>query len=106
MYGRFKKFGGYTGEWAEGAGGGSTTGTAFTFLLIGAVVGAAVALLFSPAKGGEVRSAISRGYRKTVDGVTERTKDLRERGSKFLGIDRGSEAELQFRIAKHQKPYR
>ena len=93
----YKKFGGYTGEWAEGPGGGSTAGTAITFLLIGAVVGAAVALLFSPAKGGEVRSAISRGYRKTVDGVTERTKDLRERGSNLLGIDRGSEAELQFR---------
>jgi hypothetical protein len=44
-----------------------------------------------------VRNAISRGYRKTVDGVTERTKDLRERGSNLLGIDRGSEAELQFR---------
>jgi|SwirhisoilCB1_FD_contig_91_1472237_length_468_multi_3_in_0_out_0_1 gas vesicle protein len=93
----YKKFGGYTGEWAEGTGGGSTTGTAITFLLIGAVVGAAVALLFSPVKGGEVRSAISRGYRKTVDGVTERTKDLRERGSNLLGIDRGSEADLQFR---------
>ena len=48
----YKKFGGYTGEWAEGTGGGSTTGTAITFLLIGAVVGAAVALLFSPVKGG------------------------------------------------------
>ena len=92
----YHKFGGYTGELTESTGS-SGAGTAITFLLIGAVVGAAVALLFSPVKGGDVRNAISRGYRKTVDGVTERTRDLRERGSNLLGIDRGSEAELQFR---------
>ncbi len=94
----YKKFGGYTGEGevaierSE-----SAVGTAITFLLIGVAVGAAAALLFSPAKGQDMRNAISRGYRRTVNGVTERTRDLRERGSNLLGIERGSEAELQFR---------
>lgn len=93
----YHKFGGYTGEIGPDNRSESTVGTAITFLLIGAAVGAAISLLFSPMNGGDVRSAISRGYRRTVDGVTERTKDLRERGSNLLGIERGSEAELQFR---------
>ena len=92
----YKKFGGYTGEIVVERNE-SAVGTAITFLLIGAAVGAAVALLFSPLNGEDVRSAISRGYRRTVDGVTDRTKDLRERGSNLLGIERGSEADLQFR---------
>jgi gas vesicle protein len=91
----YKKFGGYTGEIVVERNE-SSTGTAIAFLLIGAAVGAAVALLFSPLNGEDVRSAISRGYRRTVDGVTDRTKDLRERGSNLLGIDRG-ETDLQFR---------
>jgi hypothetical protein len=91
----YRKFGGYTGEIVVERSE-SAVGTAITFLLIGAAVGAAVALLFSPVNGEDVRSAISRGYRRTVDGVTERTKDLRERGSNLLGIDRG-EGDLQFR---------
>ena len=93
----YRKFGGYTGEMVRAKEMNRRQERPLRFLLIGAVVGAAVALLFSPVKGEEVRSAISRGYRRTVDGVTERTKDLRERGSNLLGIDRGSEAELQFR---------
>lgn len=92
----YKKFGGYTGE-IEVEKEQPAVGTALTFLLIGAVAGAAVALLLSPVNGEDVRNAIRRGYRRTVDGVTDRTRDLRERGSNLLGIDRGSEAELQFR---------
>lgn len=92
----YRKFGGYTGE-IEVERNESAAGTAIVFLLIGAAVGAAVAILFSPVNGEDVRNAISRGYRRTVDGVTERTKDLRQRGSNLLGIDRGSEADLQFR---------
>ena len=92
----YRKFGGYTGELAETTSA-SMAGTAVTFLLIGVAVGAAVALLFSPVNGEDVRNAISRGYRRTVDGVTDRTRDLRQRGSNLLGIERGSEADLQFR---------
>jgi gas vesicle protein len=90
------KFGGYTGEHEETTST-STAGTAITFLLIGAAVGAVVALLCSPVKGQDVRNAISRGYRRTVDGVTDTTRELRQRGSNLLGIERGSEADLQFR---------
>jgi gas vesicle protein len=90
------KFGGYTGEHEETTST-STAGTAITFLLIGAAVGAVVALLSSPVKGQDVRNAISRGYRRTVDGVTDTTRELRQRGSNLLGIERGSEADLQFR---------
>jgi gas vesicle protein len=92
----YRKFGGYTGEIAVEREQ-SDVGTAITFLLIGAAVGAVISLLFSPVNGEDVRAAIGRGYRRTVDGVTDRTKDLRERGSNLLGIDRGTETDLQYR---------
>lgn len=98
----YRKFGGYTGEMVD-EGDGLSKGKAIAFLLIGAAVGAAATLLFSPLSGEDVRSAIARGYRQTVDGVTDRTKDLRQRGSNLLGIDRGSEADLQFRKSEENR---
>ncbi|HEV2988430.1 MAG TPA: YtxH domain-containing protein [Candidatus Angelobacter sp.] len=65
-----------------------STGTALAFLLIGVGVGAAAALLLTPMSGRELRGTISRGYRSTLDGISEGTQRLRERGSSLLGFNR------------------
>lgn len=75
---------------------GPSAGTVITSLLVGAGIGAALACLFTPRNGSELRGAISRGYRKTVDNVTQHTRDLREHGSNLLGIDRGTEVEKHY----------
>lgn len=66
----------------------SNVGRAITFLLIGIGVGAAAALLFTPMSGRDLRQSISSGCRRAVDGITEQTRNLRERGSNLLGFSR------------------
>ena len=61
---------------------------AVKFLLIGAGIGAAAALLFTPMSGRECREAIRKGYRNALDGISEQTRNLRERGSNLLGFRR------------------
>ena len=82
----YENYGDYTQQTKEGSG--TNTGTAVKFLLIGMGVGATVALLFSPMSGREVREAIRHGYRSTVDGISQQTRNLRERGSNLLGFNR------------------
>lgn len=74
-----------------------TGGRALVLLLIGVGIGAGVAILLTPRSGRDIRDAIGRGYRRTLDGVTERTRDLRERGSNLLGFTREAEADRQYR---------
>jgi len=74
------------------AGAGTITG----LLFLGAGIGAALACLFTPNRGSELRDAIRRGYRKTVDDVTQRTRDLREHGSNLVGMDRPSDLEKHY----------
>ena len=102
----YKKFGGYTGEWAEGAGGGSTTGTAFTFLLIGAVVGAAVALLLSPQRAGRCAAPSAAAIVRPWTASPSAPKICASVAVIFWGLI--GEAKLNFNSAKakHQKPYR
>ncbi|HXB21591.1 MAG TPA: YtxH domain-containing protein [Candidatus Solibacter sp.] len=66
----------------------SGAGTAVTSLLIGVAIGAGAALLFTPVSGSELRANIRRGYRNTLDGVSQGTQRLRERSSKLLGFNR------------------
>jgi gas vesicle protein len=54
-------------------------GRGIILLLAGIGIGAGLALLLTPRRGEEVRDAIGRGYRKTVEGLTERAQDLRDR---------------------------
>ena len=61
---------------------------AVKFLLIGMGVGAATALLFAPMSGREVRSAIGNGCRTALNGLTQQTRNLRDRGSNLLGFNR------------------
>lgn len=79
--------------------GSANVGTAITFLLIGVGVGAAAALLFTPVSGSELRGTIGRGYRSTIDGISQGTERLRERGSNLLGIRRrrGNREEEQYK---------
>jgi gas vesicle protein len=72
-------------------------GRLITFLLIGAGIGAGVALLLAPKSGEDLRDTITRRYRSTVDHVSARTRDLRERGSNLLGFTREAQEERQFR---------
>jgi len=86
----YQRYGDYTEQSAaerHGLGIGGPIG----FLLVGVGVGAALALLFAPKSGQELRGHIGRRYRNTVEGVSQRTKDLRERGSNLLGFNRETE---------------
>lgn len=64
--------------------------TAVKFLLIGVGIGAAVALLVTPMSGRELRNSIGQGCRTALDSLTERTRNLRDRGSNLLGFNRGT----------------
>jgi gas vesicle protein len=61
----------------------STVGTAITFLLIGAGIGAVLGLLFAPKTGSQLRRTIARKSRNAVDGITEQAEALIERGSEW-----------------------
>jgi gas vesicle protein len=91
----YQRYGDYSQQRTEESGG-AGAGAIITSLLVGAGIGAALACLFTPRRGSELRGAIGRGYRKTVDGVSQRTRELRDRGSNLLGFERGTEAEKQY----------
>jgi gas vesicle protein len=54
-------------------------GRALLFLLAGIGIGAGLTLLLTPKRGDEVREAIGRGYRRSIEALGERAHDLRER---------------------------
>ena len=91
----YQRYGDYSQQSREESGG-VGAGAMIAFLLVGAGIGAALACLFTPRSGSELRGAIGRGYRKTVDGVSQRTRELRDRGSNLVGFERGAEPEKQY----------
>ena len=68
----------------------STRADAVKYMLIGMGIGAVVALLLAPASGSEVRNAVRRRFRSTVDGLNDRAQHLRRQGSNLLGFTRRS----------------
>lgn len=82
----YERYGEYSQQSSEG--GGSNAGVAIKFLLIGVGVGAATALLFAPMSGREVRNAIAHGCRTAFNGLSQQTRNLRDRGSNLLGFNR------------------
>jgi gas vesicle protein len=60
------------------------------WLLLGIGIGAGAALLLTPANGREVRSALAHGYRRTRDGVSRGTRQLRQHGSNLISFSRRS----------------
>ncbi len=63
-------------------------GGAIVALTVGAGIGAALAMLFTPRKGSDLRRDIRRRFRRTMDNVSARTRDLRERGSNLIDFTR------------------
>lgn len=65
-------------------------------LLAGMGVGAALGLLFAPTSGRELRNAVGRGCRRTIDGISRGTQQLRRHGSNLLNFRRWrSEEKIQ-----------
>jgi gas vesicle protein len=89
----YQRYGDYSQQGFETSGAG--TGSIITSALVGAGIGAALACLFTPKSGSELRGVIGRRYRRTVEGVSDKTRQLRDRGSNLLGFDRTSESEVQ-----------
>jgi hypothetical protein len=58
------------------------------WFLLGIGIGAGVALLFAPSTGSELRNALAYGYRRTIDGVSRGTHQLRQRGSNLINFGR------------------
>ena len=67
----------------------STAGEKTLFLLLGAAIGAATALLFAPRSGVETRKLIATKARESADQIANRTKTVAEKTSGF--VERGKE---------------
>lgn len=87
-------------------------GRDIALVLAGIAIGTGVALLFTPKRGDEVRDAIGRGYRKTIEGLSERASDLRDRANELrerahdLTDDLRERAPNLVRFAKHRRARR
>jgi len=68
----------------------SDTEKAVKWLLIGAAVGAGLALVMAPVTGKQLREAIAWGYRKTADGIGRGSSRVRQTGSKLLNFRRAN----------------
>jgi len=66
----------------------SGSGSAIAPLLLGIGIGAGLALLLAPTSGREFRSAIGRGCRRTLEGISRGTRELRARGSNLFNFTR------------------
>ena len=64
-------------------------------ILIGAVVGAAVGLLFAPKSGRETRAMIRDKALETKDKAAEILDEARERAKKIVGDAKGKAAEIE-----------
>ena len=78
----------------------SAAGTVITAFVLGAITGAAVALLMAPATGEELRRKLSERAREGADAATEAARQGREfvnrqRENVTQAIDRGREAYQQ-----------
>ena len=84
------KYARYEGQpyWSEKIG--MNTGRSFVWLLVGIGIGAGAALLLTPSTGRELRSALAHGYRRTIDGVSRGTQQLRRHGSNLVSFTRRS----------------
>ena len=80
----------YQGPWWEMEKGSARnqTSNALGWVLLGIGVGAAIALLLTPSTGRELRSALASGYRRTLNGVSRGTQQLRQHGSNLLSFTR------------------
>ncbi len=78
-------------------------GVALTFLFIGMGIGTAVALLFAPKSGKQLRRQIRRGYedaRDRIDDWTDQAGEVWDRGSEWASNARDRAKEKVSPIAK------
>lgn len=66
------------------------TGSLIVWLLFGIGIGAGAVLLLTPSAGRELRSALARGYRRAIDGVSRSAHQLRRRRSNLISFRRSS----------------
>jgi len=85
----YDRYGDYTQQSQESSGR-SGSADAVKYMLIGMGIGAVVALLLAPASGSEIRNAVRRRFRNTVDGLNYRAQHLKRQGSNLLGFRRRS----------------
>jgi hypothetical protein len=83
----YAKYGDYT-EQSLTETSGRNVGVSIAWLLTGIGIGAAAAVLLTPRSGRELRADIAEGFRNTVSGVSQRTKELRDRGTNLLRFGR------------------
>ncbi len=67
----------------------SSGGDKALYLMLGAMMGAAVALLLAPRSGEETRQLILTKARESADRVTERTKGIAEKTSSYVERGKG-----------------
>jgi len=78
------------GHTTEGISQHSSIGSSIVWLFVGLGIGAGAALLLAPSTGRELRSALARGYRRTIDSVSPGTHQLRQHGSNLIRFSRRS----------------
>ena len=77
----------------------SSGGDRALYLMLGAMIGAAVALLLAPRSGEETRKLIMTKAREGADTVSAQTEKVKEKTSEYLG--RGKEIVQQQRDSLH-----
>ena len=88
---------------------GNAAGTIITAFALGAIAGAAVALLVAPATGDEMRRILAEKAREGADRATDAARQAREfaerqRGTVTTAIERGREAYQQARTGGMTPP--
>ena len=83
----YAKYGDYT-EQSLTETSGHNVGASVSWLLAGIGIGATAAVLLTPRSGRELRADIAEGFRNTVSGMSQRTKELRDRGTNLLRFGR------------------
>ncbi|MGH9555463.1 MAG: YtxH domain-containing protein [Terriglobales bacterium] len=81
----------------------SLTGIAVAFFLVGAAVGAGIALLVAPQSGKQTRRMLQRRYEDAADAVAEKAEAIRERGREMVDDAKEKVAEAREKIAPFAK---
>ena len=92
-------------ERRRGSGGDGDTGARITYLLVGAGIGAVMALLFAPKSGHELRGDIADATRKSIDRTREAATQLSERATDYYegARERAGEVATAARDAARQR---
>ena len=79
------------------------TGIAVAFFLVGAAVGAGIALLVAPQSGKQTRRLLQRQYEDAAEAIAEKAGAIRERGREMVDEAKEKVAEAREKIAPFAK---